>query len=269
MNVLILTDFSEVSDNAGKYAVDFLQDFATSFYLLNIQDFNFNKSASDKLENQLLSTWENLQSGMKVLEDYTSNPKHTFNYILSSDNLINAVRKALAEKKIDLIFIGAASKDIHHHPILGDHAYDVIRKIRCNIMAVPGESSYVKPEKLVLPVDYSVLSGDRVFQLLESKKYLNADSVTVIEVDEKYAGTKRREFVWPTLVEEKDQTQLRYVKMRESAIFSEDLLKEIQDKFNMIVILGKNLNVCDRLLHAKYGLFTTVSNSLPILVIHE
>ncbi len=269
MNVLILTDFSEVSDNAGKYAVDFLQDFTTTFYLLNIQDFNFNRSESDKLENQLLSTWENLQAGIKKLEDYTYNPKHTFNYILSSDNLINAVRKALEEKKIDLIFIGAASQHIHHHPILGDHAYDVIRKIRCNIMAVPGDSKYVKLERLVLPVDYSVLTGDRVFQLLESKAYLNPDGVTKIEVDEKSAGKKGKKFALKAPVKVDGEPQLHYVKMEKAEIFSEDLLKEIQNKFDMIVVLGKNLSVCDRLLHAKYGLFTTVDNSLPILVIHE
>ncbi len=268
MNALILTDFSEVSENAGKYAVDFLQDFPANFYLLNIQDFNFNKTASGKLENQLLDTWEKLQSGISSLENYSRNEKHHFSYVLSSENLITAVRKTLEEKKIDLIFIGMASHEKHHHPILGDHAYEVIRKIRCNIMAVPGESSYKKTEKIVLPVDFSVLSGKKVHELLESKNYINASAITLIELDEKHAGNKALAIHDAVNAEIKDAS-VKSLKMAQSEIFTESLLSEIQNGFDMIVILGKNLSVCDRLLHTRHGLFATTANSLPILVIHQ
>lgn len=268
MNVLILTDFSEVSENAGKYAVDFLQDFAANFYLLNIQDFNFNKTASGRLENQLLNTWEKLQAGISFLEDYTRNENHHFSYVLSSENLITAVRKALEEKKIDLIFIGMASKEVHHHPILGDHAYEVIRKIRCNIMAVPGESTFRRTEKIVLPVDFSVLPGKKVHELLESKSYINASDITLIDLDEKHAG-KNGLVVQKAVDTRIKNAKVKSLQMAQSDIFTEGLLSEIQNGFDMIVILGKNLNVCDRLLHAKHGVFATTANSLPILVIHQ
>ncbi|MCM8569297.1 universal stress protein [Gramella jeungdoensis] len=269
MNVLILTDFSEVSDNAGRYAVDFLQKIPANFFILNIHDFNFSKSASRTLENELVSTLEKLQKSVRDLENYTKNPEHSFNTILSSDNLINAVRKALTEKKIDLIFIGAASQAVHHHPILGDHAYEVIRKIRCNIMAVPGDSSYAEAEKFVLPVDYSVISREKVFSQLEQADFINQGRLTVIELDEDHHESTTNEFAWPKLAKVNGKAKTRYVKMGESQIFSEDLLKEIQGRFDMIVIIGKNLSVCDHFLHARYGLLSTLSNSLPILVIHE
>ncbi|AVR44355.1 hypothetical protein C7S20_03270 [Christiangramia fulva] len=268
MNVLLLTDFSKVSENAGKYAVDFLQDLSVNFYLLNIQDFNFKKTNSGKLENQLLHTWEKLQDGIASLEEYSRNENHHFSYVLSSENLITAVRKALDEKKIDLIFIGMASHEVHHHPILGDHAYEVIRKIRCNIMAVPGESKYEKADKLVLPVDYSVLSGKKVHQLLESKKYISATQITLIELDEKHAGNNALA-IKEEVASEMKNANVQALQMAESEIFTEGLLSEIQDRFDMIVVLGKNLSVCDRLLHARHGVFATTANSLPILVIHQ
>ena len=40
MNVLILTDLSEVARNAGSYAVQFLGDIPVNFYMLNIREFN-------------------------------------------------------------------------------------------------------------------------------------------------------------------------------------------------------------------------------------
>ncbi len=270
MNILILTDFSEVSDNAAKYAVDFLQEIPANFFLLNIHDFNFNKSASDLLEHQLVNVLQKLQDGVQDLESYTKNPEHKFSLILSSDNLINAVRKALAEKKIDLIFIGAASQAVHQHPLLGDHAYEVIRKIRCNIMAVSGDSKYVKPEKFVLPVDYSVISREKAFQQLEKTEFIGSGKLTVIEVDEDHHEKTTKEFAWPIEPDKSpEKTENAILKMGEAEIFSEDLLMEIQEKFDMIVILGKNLSVCDHFLHAKYGLVSNVDNTLPILVLHE
>ncbi len=269
MNVLILTDFSEVSDNAGRYAVDFLQNVAANFFLLNIHDFNFSKSASRLLENELVTTLEQLQSDVEELKSYTKNPEHTFNTILSSDNLINAVRKALQEKKIDMVFIGAASQEVHQHPLLGDHAYEVIRKIRCHIMAIPGGSTFNGVNKFVLPVDYSVISREKAFQQLEQTEFINQGRLTVIELDEGNPENTTNEFAWPQLTASKESTETRYLKMGESQIFSEDLLMDIQDKFDMILILGKNLSVCDHFLHANYGLVTNVSNNLPILVIHE
>ncbi|HSI70976.1 MAG TPA: hypothetical protein VK941_12140, partial [Gillisia sp.] len=51
-------------------------------------------------------------------------------------------------------------------------------------------------------------------------------------------------------------------------IFSEINQKKIQRNFNMIIMLGKNLGICDRFLHTKHGIYSQVTNSLPILVLH-
>ncbi|MUP47308.1 universal stress protein [Gramella sp. BOM4] len=269
MNVLILTDFSEVSENAGKYAVDFFRDKPASFYLLNIHDFNFSRSASRKLENELIQTLEKLQKAVGDLQAYTSNLAHEFATILSSDNLINAVRKALDEKKIDMIFIGAASQAGHQHPLLGDHAYEVIRKIRCNIMAVPGDRSFSELKRIVLPIDYSTISPERAFQQMERAQFIDDGRLTVIELDEDHHVNTTSEMAWPSLPGTESIQATAASTIEKTKIFSEDLLMEIQDKFDMIVILGKNLGVCDHFLHANYGICATVHNSLPIMVIHD
>ena len=269
MNVLILTDFSEVSDNAGNYAVDFLRKKPANFYLLNIHDFNFSKSASRSLENELVGTLEKLQKSIARLENYSGNKEHRFSTILSSNNLINAVRKALAEKKIDMIFIGAASQPDHQHPLLGDHAYEVIRKIRCNIMAVPGESRFNEAERFVLPVDYSTISPERAFQQMERAHFIDKGSLTVIELDQENHVNTTNEMPWPGNEGSGSLLRAKKPTAGEAPLFSEDLMLEIQDKYDMIIILGKNLGVCDHFLHTNYGLCATVHNSLPILVIHD
>ncbi|MDX1762542.1 MAG: universal stress protein, partial [Christiangramia sp.] len=239
MNVLILTDFSETSENAGKYAADFLQKTSANFYLLNIRSFDFNRSASNALQNELVSTLGQLELDAKKLKKYSSNKEHKFNTILSSENLISAVRKALVEKKIDLIFIGAASQDEHAHPILGDHAYDVVRKIRCNIVAVPAGCKYVKPKKAVFPVDRSILSYTEQKKVFDELTYLDSSDFTLLEI-------KDGDLEYPENINDSSP-------IKTPVAFTKKLFLEIQKEYDIIFILGKNLSICDRLLHSEHG----------------
>lgn len=255
MNVLILTDFSETSENAGKYAADFLQKTSANFYLLNIQSFDFNRSASNLLQNEVVSTLGQLQIGAKKLKEYTSNKEHRFNTILSSENLISAVRKALAEKKIDLIFIGAASQDEHTHPILGDHAYDVVRKIRCNIIAVPSGCKYETPKKAVFPVDRSILSLTEQKKVFDELDYLDSSDFTLLEI-------KDGDVEYP-------ENGNGHMPFKTPVAFTKKLFLEIQKEFDIIFILGKNLSICDRLLHNEHGFTANMDIEIPIFVYHK
>ncbi|QYA25243.1 universal stress protein [Gramella sp. MT6] len=254
MNVLILTDFSETSGNAGRYAVDFLQKTGANFYLLNIHNFNFNRSASENLESELVGTLSQLQDGVKTLKKYTRNKKHKFHTILSSENLIGAVRKALVDKKIDLIFIGAVSQDEHFHPILGDHAYDIVRKIKCNIIAVPTGCTYQNLKKAVFPIDQAILSIDEKNRILDNLDYLKTSEFTLLEI-------KDGDIEYPDAINDK-------VPFKTPVPFTRELFKDIQKQFDIIFIIGKNLSICDRLLHTEYGFSAHMNVEIPIFVYH-
>ena len=249
MNVLILTDFSEVSKNASQYAVDFLKNSRVNFHLLNIGEFNFQPSAKKQWNTQLVSTLEKLQHSVKELEDYSNDPKHSFHTRLSSDKLIDSVRVTLSEKKIDLIFIGAVSNDEHAHPILGDHAYDVVRKIKCNIVVVPGNCKYRSPEKIIFPIDHSVFELGDIDHIYESLDYLQPSEIKLMEIGRKAATL--RDNLEDGLVD-----------------FNSEIFRNIQRKFDMVFVLGKNLNICDRLLHKDHGISTAMKMEIPIFVYH-
>jgi len=252
MNVLVLTDFSETSANAGKYAVDFLQEEEVNFHLLNIHSFNFDTTASKNLQEELIITLQALESSIATLRNYSANKRHKFDLILSSENLISVIRKTLHEKKIDLIIIGAVSHNNHAHPILGDHAYEVVRKIKCNIIAIPGGCTFERPEKAVFPVDPAVLPVHEQNNILERLEFLRSSSFTMLEIkdgDINYPHQKNIPFKTPVP-------------------FTRDLFREIQRQFQIIFVVGKNLSICDRLLHAKYGFSAEMEVEIPIFVYH-
>jgi len=268
MNVLILSDFSEVSENAGRYALDFLRDTPSTISLLNIQDINLNIEPSDKLGKKMMVISEKMHTALENLKDYNTNPKHKFKLNLSLDNLITAVRRCVEEKKIDLIFIGAASKKERKHPLLGNHAYEIIQKIKCNILAVPNKVEFVKPKRMILPIDYAVLSEKRSFKILKDKNYVKSESLTVLNINENDTYSLNKQMI-QELWESDANKNMTFTSLNKNTFFDTDFLLEIQEKFDVIVILGKNLSISDKLLHSRYGLFSTISNKLPILILHD
>ncbi len=268
MNILILTDFSEVSENASRYALDFLRETPSTISLLNIQDINFNMESSEKLGKKMLLISEKMHAAIENLKSYSTNPEHKFHLNLSLDNLITAVRRCVEEKNIDLIFIGAASQKEHKHPLLGNHAYEIIQKIKCNILAVPAKVQFVNPKNMILPIDYSVLSERKSFQVLRDRNYVKSENLTIVNVNENENYSLKEKMIqelWES--DSKDPIDFRI--LNKNAFFNSDFLMEIQDKFDQIVILGKNLSISDKLLNSRYGLFSKICNKLPILILHE
>jgi nucleotide-binding universal stress UspA family protein len=268
MNVLILTDFSEVSENASRYALDFLKDTPSTISLLNIPDINLNIEFSEKLGEKILSTSKQMHAAIADLKNYSTNPKHKFQLNLSLDNLITAIRRCVEEKNIDLIFIGAASKKEHKHPLLGKHAYEIIQKIKCTILAVPGKVHYVTPKRMILPIDYAVFSERKSFQILANRNYVKSESLTVVNVNENENNSSKIKII-QELWERDSNENMDFKSLDKNAFFNADFLREIQDKFDLIAILGKNLSISDKLLNSRYGLCSKISNKLPILILHE
>lgn len=268
MNVLILTDFSEVSENTSRYALDFLKETPSTISLLNIQDINLNTETTEKLGKNMLLISKKMHAAMENLKAYNTNIHHKFHINLSLDNLISAVRKCVEEKKIDLIFIGAATQKDHKHPLLGNHAYEIIHKVKCTILAVPNEVLFVTPKRMILPIDYSVLSEQKSYHILRNRNYVKSESLTVLNVNENEEFALNKKMI-QELWESDAKENMKFTTLNKKAFFNADFLMEIQKKFDIIAILGKNLSISDKLLHSRYGLCSKISNKLPILVLHE
>ncbi|MFO7721464.1 MAG: universal stress protein [Gillisia sp.] len=268
MNVLILTDFSQVALNAAKYGIHLFKDVPANFYLFNFDKF-------DPVENGILNSAdnqtdavENLYKHFKALQSCSTNDEHSFKAVFSEDNLVNATRKFVAEKRIDLIVMGAAGKDSIKNTILGNHTYEIIRKIKCNLLAVPEECSYVLPQNLILPIDYSASFNNGLFKFFEHPGITNNAAITVMEIAGNSLAPPHNQNPRELVFDNLNSENVKFVEIEEKYIHNRRLLQDVQKKYDMIVILGKNLSICDRFLDIKCGVCVDVTNRLPILVLH-
>lgn len=266
MNVLILTDLSSVARNAGSYAVQFLSKVPVHFYMLNIDLFNPDLE-EDRAQERMYLILAKINKRISELKLISSGSDHKFTSLYSADNHISATRKLVADKNIDLIVMGAAYKGHSPHTIIGNLTYEIIKKIRCNILAVAENCRYRKPKKIVFPIDYSASLDNNVFGFLNHPNVAVNSAITLLEIkraaiepDSYYSSVKE-------LLQLKNK-KVKIMELPEGRIDSTELFLEIQEKYDMIAMLGKNIRICEILLHNKKGIYSTVANDLPILVLH-
>lgn len=267
MNVLVLTDLSEVAKNAGSYAVQFLSSIPVHFHLLNIRLFHPNEPESAHQHTRQLALGK-LNARVEELKALTKNPDHKFSVIYSEDNLVGAARKFVEEKKIDLIVMGAANKGHSPNTIIGNHTFEVITKIRCNILAVSENTRYREPHRMIFPIDSGIEVNKENLSMLKQPGIAENASLTVVEVINGQA-VQLTPILYDHLVEEISNRRVNITKLEKSRAFSREKLEVLQKNFDMIILLGRNINICGELLHTKQGLYSQVANQLPILVLHK
>ncbi len=270
MNILILTDFSSTAKHAGKYAVDLFGETAVNFYLLNIQNLHFRGIPSPEtlLELKKLSE-EEIHNQAAELQVYSPQLLHNFYTIISEENLVAATRRYVNEKKIDLIVMGTSSSEINSKSILGKHTREIIQKIRCNVLAISERSKFQIPKKFVMPVDTSLNTESNMLWFLNGNIFNELACITVMEIGKSLKNIPNKNGFKSHFECEQKSYNYDHVEFKKAPILNEKLLEEIQDCYNMIVVLGKNLSVCNNLLRSYNGEWAAKTNKLPVLVLHE
>ena len=268
-NVLLLSDFSEVAINASHFAIDLLQDQQVNFHLLNIFDPDL-QTMNGSAEERRAATMAVLEKRVQKLRSRSQNQVHSITSHYTEDNLVNAARDFVLEYNIDLIVMGAVGKEQRLSTILGKHTFEIISKIKCNILAVAENTKFRKPQKLLMPLDYTASFGSKNIRFLNDPGLFKKASLNIWGI----AGSGRKEErKWDPFKKE-IFSGLRHIKVNFSSfditkIYEKAVWADVQNEYDLIVLLGKNIRICDHLLHSREGLFASVPNNLPILVLHD
>lgn len=263
MNVLLLSDFSRVAINATHYGMDLLQDHQVHFYLLNIYD------REENMESKKAITLATLDERVQKLQQRAGDRSHKVTGHYSEDTLVNTARKFVDDHKIDLIVMGAVGHQERHSTILGKHTFEIMFKIKCNILAVPYESKFRKAEKLLMPLDYTASFGRKNIRFLENSGIFKGATLNIQKISGTDDAGDDREVAKKEIFSDLNNVKVKFSRLLESSIYDKNVWAKVQTKFDHVVLLGKNIRICDGLLHNKHGLYNSVPNQLPILVLHD
>ncbi|WP_372916717.1 universal stress protein [Salegentibacter sp.] len=249
INVLILTDYSAHAYNAARYALN-LPGVPSNFFILHAGDSNK----------------EGLEVCIEKLRKEATADGHKFHSILKNDNLIDATRKVVAEKDIDLIVMGASGRSSDQIKGIGTNTYNVLRKVKCPVLTVTENQEFKPWENLFFPIDYSVMLHGDMLEVFKKLPLLAASVFNVWEINKQnqnQLGVIRQE-----LNTRLSPRAVNFNTIDQSTQLGGQFWKDAKSSANLVVLMARNLKISDELLLHPPIKGGAQASRPPILILH-
>ncbi|WP_051253993.1 universal stress protein [Arenibacter latericius] len=279
-NILVATDFSENCFNALKYSLQLFQEYRCSFYILHVNpvpsytsaESNSNIITSETSANNgaLEDSRLQLRSLVKRIEEMFPNSKHTYIPIAIHDYFVDAIKREVYNRKIDLIVMGCKGTTGLKEVAIGANTCDVITKVKCNLLAVPEKATYRKLKEIAFSTDYHLGYDVNVLENILGIAQINNSALRIVNF------SRNKEPLSEGQLNNKE--------------FLKDYFKDIEHEFyyltgskletaiesfvgnngiDMIAMVAKNLNFLQRILFKPAVDEISYHSKIPFLVLHE
>ncbi len=277
-NILIPTDFSENSQNAIRYALEYFSNVAVNFYMLHVSLPN--ARYREKQPETLFGGTAQADAGhsarmlldeeVKNCQLLSKNPGHQFFPIEENVMLVEAIRKQLAEYEIDTIVMGTSGGSAVNQGEIGSNTYEVITKVKCPVMVIPENARFRGIKNLAFVTDYNCIYRNKVISRLSQALHLHQSPLRVLHIRPQNSS------LTPAQVDNKGFLHYFFKDIKHSFHFLENTELEvgIQDfvdtwEISMIGIPAKNLNFIQRLMLRPATNTNNYHSDIPFLVLHE
>lgn len=275
--ILIPTDFSDNSRNAIQYAMALFKGTECAFSLFHITPIISYSGAEtsivgsrEVLEETILKESDmRLQAFLKRLEP-PLNTRHTFTTRAVYDFFVDAIRKEVEDKQIDLIIMGTKGASGLKKVAMGSNTGDVITKVKCPLLAVPENARYKKPREIAFPTDYHLGYDIKVLDTLIGMAKMNKSALRILHISKKgeqlsNVQTKNRDFLHDYFKELEHSFHFLTGRKLEREV---QCFAESRD-LDMIAMVAKNLNFIQRVLFRPAVEEISYHTDIPFLVLHE
>lgn len=192
-HILMLTDFSDNSWNAIRYALSMFKNIECTFYLLIVNLLPSYTGAQtsvranqEKLRKSILEQSEaDLQDLLKRIEKSLPDNKHKFITNAVYGSFVRTVKKMVANYKIELIVMGTKGASGLKKIIVGSNTAAVLSKIDCPLLAVPENATYEKPREITFVTDFKVAYNHKMLDMLKEVMTLSNTPLSILNALEK------------------------------------------------------------------------------------
>ncbi|GAA4884431.1 universal stress protein [Flaviramulus aquimarinus] len=185
--ILLPTDFSDNSWSAIVYALKLYADEECTFYFLNSQIIKV--STLSNLSNKLLETMKanarkELLELKKLAITADANANHEFQTILSTEDLITAIKKSVIEFEIDIIIMGTKGATGAKEIFFGSNTTHVIKSTKsCPVLIIPEEFDFVKPKQIAFPTDFNRFYSGKELDPLKHLVDLYNSKIRILHIE--------------------------------------------------------------------------------------
>ncbi len=181
-NIFVATDFSEVSDNALRYAADMAVYYEASLHLIHVYEsplFYTAEMPYSAIETAEKMAKEDAEQKIKALVDSLSisyplvNVSSTIKRGISAE----AITETADSNHADVLVAGATGAGVVERTLIGTTTTQLINKSKCMVLIVPGNARFKGINTLVYATDLNVKNLQSANLLLPLAKHMNAELV--------------------------------------------------------------------------------------------
>lgn len=186
--ILIPTDFSENAWSATLYALKLYAKENCTFYFINSCKSETSRvsSLSSKLSRVMKeSATKELTALKKLAKETDNNDKHSFETILSTISLLDAVNRTIQSHEIDLVVMGTKGASKAKEIFFGSNTVNVMQNIKsCPVLAVPDKYNFISPKQIAFPTDYNKQYADNILNPIKNISRLHNSKIRVLHIEE-------------------------------------------------------------------------------------
>ncbi|WP_299113116.1 universal stress protein [uncultured Winogradskyella sp.] len=276
--ILLLTDFSENSIGAMRYALQLYYNDFCDFVVMNIQnsmsytsdDLMASKPNENLYETLIKENKEKLKLIVNDLKPYSNSRLHTFLPIVDYDVFIDAIKQAISKHNIEYVVMGTNGASNLREALLGSNALKVLRNINCNTLVVPEGYNYKKLQTLLLALDIDDYADHKtVLDIMDLVKKLDANiKVVRFIASEDNLQTKinlDKELLLELINEKKFTYDTVYDLPLSTILIDDNLSKDA----GMITLVGQFKGFFERLFSDPSKTKISKNLILPLMVFHH
>ncbi len=164
MKVILTTDFTDASLMAMTYAIELLSKFEDKVEYQLMHAF---KPMAPYVETGAIPVLENdawKEESMDRLEEVSDNIKEKYDIAIQNTmvrgGVLEAVKELEDKEEVDLVVMATREKNAFQRLTFGSNTVDVGTHIHTPVLAIPKESKYRVPKKIVFATDLKPLDID-------------------------------------------------------------------------------------------------------------
>lgn len=190
--ILIPTDFSKNAMNAINYGLKLFENELCKFYILHACQQELYEKVVE-VEQEHFSSYKKevkekahveLDNLLATLKENAITTKHLFKIISVSNILVDEVDTIVEEKNIDLVIMGTKGNTNCNKLTFGSHTLQVLKYIKCPVLAIPEGYTFKIPKRIVLSTDYFKPYQERELDFLGELASVFQSQIEVVYISE-------------------------------------------------------------------------------------
>jgi len=270
--ILLPTDFSDNARNAVEYAISMFGYENVQYILLNSfaephTTADIMVSISDLMQKE---SKRELRNEMEYLNNKFPRELLNIEEISEYGQLAYVINRMVEAEKIDYVVMGTKGASGLKKVFAGSNTADVVKKVKCPVLAIPEKAKYEPPVRIAFAADYEALADQYLLSPLKELVEQYQSELMVVNIQpegelvdaEQAAGGVRLHHTLQAI----PHTFL-HVEHKNIAEGISHFI--IEHKVDMLVMVGHQHGVFERIFRSSVTRQMSMLTKVPLMVLHE